>query len=429
LVAGAIRRADCRFANTSEICHTDAMKKRRLMFFSLLFLAVALPVRAETLIAVTSDRKLHFFDSLNPTAFWKTLDITGLSFSDVMLSAACTPTGELFVLTHASSTMSLHVVDPQTGAVIQNVPTTAEYPIAATHIGMDIDPASPSQADIVHDVDQILSLGTSGSIAAIPIAYDSTTTDGDPIDAHAGGNPSVVGLAHTNNFRNAESSVLYAIDAARDALVTIERANGRLNTIGPLGVDTNTTVGFDISGVTGNAYAALTTDSGTFLHKVNLTTGRATSIGRIGPVSGQTGVVIRAITTLPPTRVANLSTRAQIVGNANAMIAGFVASGGGDTQRLLIRGLGPSLANAGVLFGVPDPVLQIVDSNGVVIATNDDWKLSTQQGAISATGLAPTNDREAAYVGSFAAGAYTAILSGKNNGIGTALVEIYQLNN
>ena len=108
------------------------------------------------------------------------------------------------------------------------------------------------------------------------------------------------------------------------------------------------------------------------------------------------------------------------------MIAGFIAPGGGDKRRLLIRGLGPSLANAGIGSPLADPVLRIVDSNGVEVATNDNWT-STQQAAILATGVAPTNDLEAAFVGQFATGAYTAILSGQDGGTGVGLVEVYNL--
>jgi hypothetical protein len=65
------------------------------------------------------------------------------------------------------------------------------------------------------------------------------------------------------------------------------------------------------------------------------------------------------------------------------------------------------------------------DANGV-IATNDNWK-SDQQSGINSTGLPPTNDLEAAYLGNFAPGAYTAILRDANNATGVGVIEVYKL--
>ena len=152
-----------------------------------------------------------------------------------------------------------------------------------------------------------------------------------------------------------------------------------------------------------------------------------TEINPIGPAP-PAGVVILAITTLPPTRLANISTRGRVGAGDDVMIAGFIAPGGGDTRRLLVRGIGPSLGNFGVPSPLADPVLKIVDGNGVEVVTNDNWK-SNQQNAIIGTGLAPTNDLEAAYIGQFAAGQYTAILSGNGGGTGAGLVEVYQFGN
>lgn len=74
-----------------------------------------------------------------------------------------------------------------------------------------------------------------------------------------------------------------------------------------------------------------------------------------------------------------------------------------------------------------DPALELHDGNGAVIATNDDWQQS-QRAEIQMSGLAPADDREAAIIGNFAAGQYTAILRGKNETTGIGLVEAYKLN-
>ena len=73
-----------------------------------------------------------------------------------------------------------------------------------------------------------------------------------------------------------------------------------------------------------------------------------------------------------------------------------------------------------------DPTLDIYDSNGQAIATNDDWR-DTQELPIDSAGLAPGNDREAAVMQAFIPGAYTAIVRGKNGTTGNALVEAYHI--
>ena len=75
-----------------------------------------------------------------------------------------------------------------------------------------------------------------------------------------------------------------------------------------------------------------------------------------------------------------------------------------------------------------DPTLELHDGNGALLESNDDWQDDPDQAAlIRATNLAPTNPLESAISASLAPGNYTAIVRGKNNGVGIALVEIYSL--
>jgi hypothetical protein len=129
----------------------------------------------------------------------------------------------------------------------------------------------------------------------------------------------------------------------------------------------------------------------------------------------------------PPTiELANISTRVGVGGGENVGIAGFVVRTN-QPKRLLVRGIGPSIAGLATL---QDPVLEVRNQAGTVIASNNDWR-STQQAEISATGAAPTNDREAAVIinvtGSTARNAYTATLTGAQGGEGIGLVEVYDL--
>ena len=125
--------------------------------------------------------------------------------------------------------------------------------------------------------------------------------------------------------------------------------------------------------------------------------------------------------------LANISTRGFVDTGSNVMIAGFiVASSTGGSSQVVVRGLGPSLGDFGIADPLADPVLDLYDANGMLIASSDSWQ-SDQEAEIIATGLQPSNDAEAAIVITLAPGAYTAIESGKNGGTGVGLVEVYNL--
>ena len=101
--------------------------------------------------------------------------------------------------------------------------------------------------------------------------------------------------------------------------------------------------------------------------------------------------------------------------------------GGGNGAKVLIRALGPSLAQTGLTGVSSDSTLSLRNANGTQIGANDDWK-SAQMSLIQATGAAATNDRESAIVTTLAPGNYTAIVSGFQNAQGLGLVEVYNLN-
>ena len=97
-----------------------------------------------------------------------------------------------------------------------------------------------------------------------------------------------------------------------------------------------------------------------------------------------------------------------------------------------MRGIGPSLSKSGVSNPLADPTLELHDANGNKLRSNDNWKIDdasgqSQQSDIEGTGLAPSDDREAAILTDVSPGVYTAILAGKNSGTGVGLVEIYNV--
>ena len=94
---------------------------------------------------------------------------------------------------------------------------------------------------------------------------------------------------------------------------------------------------------------------------------------------------------------------------------------------MIVRAIGPSLTGSGVPDALADPVLELHGPGAFVTIINDNWR-DTQEAEILATGLPPTNDLESAIVAMLAPGNYTAIVRGKNNTSGVALVEVYDLN-
>jgi hypothetical protein len=126
----------------------------------------------------------------------------------------------------------------------------------------------------------------------------------------------------------------------------------------------------------------------------------------------------------PFSKLANISTRGFVQTSDNVMIGGFIFGGAPGAAKVVVRGIGPSLAAFGVGNPLVDPMLELHDGNGATIASNDDWK--SNQAAIQGTGLQPSNDAEAAILASnLAPGGYTAVLRGKNGGVGVGVLEVY----
>jgi hypothetical protein len=146
---------------------------------------------------------------------------------------------------------------------------------------------------------------------------------------------------------------------------------------------------------------------------------------------GETGVgLVEAYDlTAGANQLANISTRGFIDTGDNVMIAGFIIGGTEGGTKVLIRGIGPSLPLGGTLA---DPTLELHDSQGAKIRSNDNWKVDdatgqSQEDAIRLTTIPPSNDLESAVLDTFPPGVYTAILAGHKGGTGVGLVEVYNL--
>lgn len=126
-----------------------------------------------------------------------------------------------------------------------------------------------------------------------------------------------------------------------------------------------------------------------------------------------------------PVSLANISTRLRVETGDNVLIGGFIITGA-QPKKTIVRAIGPSLPLTGALA---NPILELHDSSGALIAVNDNWR-SDQESEIIATTLQPSNDFESAIVTTLPANnsAYTAIVRGVNNGAGIGVVEAYDLN-
>jgi uncharacterized delta-60 repeat protein len=127
-----------------------------------------------------------------------------------------------------------------------------------------------------------------------------------------------------------------------------------------------------------------------------------------------------------PTKLANISTRALVGTNSNILIAGFILGGSGANDRVVVRALGPSLTAFGVPNALANPRLELRDANAALLIANNDWQDNPAQAAeLTAAGLAPSNNLEAAAAVTLPPGAYTTLVFGDNNGTGIGLVEVY----
>jgi hypothetical protein len=123
--------------------------------------------------------------------------------------------------------------------------------------------------------------------------------------------------------------------------------------------------------------------------------------------------------------VLNVATRLRVEPGDHALIAGLIVSGV-EPKKVIVRGIGPSLGNFGVPGPLADPIIELYDAAGQLLARNDNWR-SNQESEIQDSGVAPTNDLESAIVATLSPGNYTSVLRGNGNGTGVGLVDAYDL--
>jgi len=181
----------------------------------------------------------------------------------------------------------------------------------------------------------------------------------------------------------------------------------------------NYPVAFDASGI---LFAGLTAWNSTEPAIVKFTSAGAATTFAFGPLY-PTAFAFEPVTE----KVRNISARGLVGGGDNTLIGGFIIGGSAlANNAVIVRALGRSLAGSGINNPLSDPILELHDSSGAVIASNNDWQ-DTQKAQITASGLAPTDPHESALFATLPAGNYTAVVRSGDQTTGLGVVEVYSV--
>jgi hypothetical protein len=257
---------------------------------SLATLSLCTSASAELIYGIANQgvaTNLISFDSTAPSILQSASFVAGLQPNETIVGIDFRPaTGQLYGL---GSTSRLYTINTATGAA---TPVAASFvpSLNGFSFGFDFNPTI-DRIRVVSEVRQNLVLHptTGAATAATDLFYG-------PADPNFGVGPNVVSSAYSNNVAGRLTTQLYGIDTGLNILVTQANSAGTLGTVGPLGVDAAAAGGFDISGETGTAYAALLPagSSVSSLYSINLLTGSATNLGVIDG-----GLVVSAMAIQP----------------------------------------------------------------------------------------------------------------------------------
>ncbi|MBO6739269.1 MAG: DUF4394 domain-containing protein [Phycisphaerales bacterium] len=231
---------------------------------------------AELIYGVTNSNTLVSWDSSDSSDLLGGVAVSGLMQNEQIRGIDFRPaTGQLYAV---GSFNNLYTVDTTSGQATLVGGGSFAPGASGASFGFDFNPTI-DRIRYVSDANQNLVLNPNDGTAT-----EVTSLFYDGGDVNAGMDPNVVGSAYTNSFMGSSSTQLYGIDSALDILVTQANSAGTLMTVGSLGVDVNDTLSFDISGLTGIAYATVQSDdlSRSTFWMIDLSTGDATMLGEIG---------------------------------------------------------------------------------------------------------------------------------------------------
>jgi hypothetical protein len=254
--------------------------------------------QAEFVTGLTSTGNLVTFDSATPGTISTTVAITGLQAGETLLGIDRRPANGL--LYGLGSTSRIYTINTTTGVATSVGASPFAPALTGTAFGFDFNPVPDRIRVASTDTTNFRLNPNDGTLAGTDtlLAYAAG-------DSGAGITPRVVGSAYTNNFNGAAVTTLFGIDSNRDVLVMQGGPNGTpspnggvLTTIGAgLGFNTSDLVGFDVSGISGVAFASLTPATGgaSQLFTINLATGSATLVGTIGAGLTLTGLAANVV--------------------------------------------------------------------------------------------------------------------------------------
>mgnify|MGYP002789523048 CR=1 FL=1 len=247
-----------------------------------------------SIYGVDGANSLIVFGAIRPDIVLRRVTVSGLQSGETVLGIDFGPVdGRLYAL---GSSSRIYTLDTLSGAATAVSSTAFTPALSGTSFGFDFNPV-PNRIRVHSSAAQNLRLvprlggATDGTVAVVDGTLSYALGDAGMLQMPMSG-----GTAYTNSVSGAASTVIYAIDFARDVLVTMaDPNNGVMTTVGPLGVNTTGDVGFDIAGNNGTAYATLTVGggfSGSTLYQINLLTGAAFPIGGVANTSPLRGIAI-----------------------------------------------------------------------------------------------------------------------------------------
>lgn len=251
-------------------------------------------VSAETLYTVTPGNVVNVVDTANPAVVTQTGAITGLAAGENVLGMDYRANGGGIYIVGSQS--NFYTLNP-TSFVATPVGSALSPSLVGNSFAYDYNPSAAGGilSRLISDTDnnRVLDSTTGGYFGST----DKTAVFYAGGDANAGVNPNIQGIAYDTNVLGAAATQQYGIDASLGVLTTVANNAGTLATVGSLGaagVGLTDELGFDISGQTGVAFAALQTGALSQLYNIDLGTGNATLIGPIG-----LGGTVRGITIVP----------------------------------------------------------------------------------------------------------------------------------
>lgn len=256
---------------------------------------------------LTSNAYLVSFDSDAPGTIRSHAAISGITAGQALVGLDSRPlTGQLYAMGYNATTgeSQLYTINPVTAAATAINTTPVVLATGLTQISFDFNPTVDRIRVTAANGNNYRLHPLTGAIAATDVALAYAVGD-----IHAGATPAIAAGAYTNSYIGTTATQLYNYDITQNSITLQDPPNnGTLNTKGASGITVNPadpSVDMDIyfNSATGTNQALLAANTGSstfdFLYSINLTTGAATPIGRIGFGTALTDIAVQIDNSLP----------------------------------------------------------------------------------------------------------------------------------